>query len=393
MKTRKSVVLSFVATLVLSVALGFSFGGSARPAYSQSTPVTDPQTEILQRVYAKVNPSVVTIDVRIPATGATTLPVNPQQPNPRRTQPQNPNYDYAAGSGWVYDSNGHLVTNAHVVTGADQITLTFSDGTQFRAKVVGIDPDSDLAVIQAQGDISKYAPLTLADSDKVQVGERAIAIGNPFQNAGTLTHGIVSAVGRSVQGNAANYVIPNAIQTDAAINPGNSGGPLLNANGELIGVNQQIAAEVRQSSGVSFAIPSNLVKIVAEALIKDGKMAHSYLGVSGGTVTLDLIEAVKLPAGTHGAYVNSVVANGPAAKSGLRAGSQTAEVNGAQYSLGGDVITAVDGNPVRSFDDLTGYLFLKTAPGQQITLTVLRDGSSVDVKVTLGARPSTTTTQ
>jgi 2-alkenal reductase len=406
-KISQPITRAIAGALLTGAVIGFGLGGAAVPAYSvnasantltvnsalvqAATPSADPQTDILEAIYAKVNPSVVSITVRLPASATTNAnPTIPQRPNrnPNNTNPAPQAYQYAAGSGWVYDGSGHIVTNAHVVEGADQITITFSDGNQFRATVVGIDPDSDLAVIKATGDISKYPPLTLADSDKVQVGERAIAIGNPFEQSGTMTHGIVSAVGRSVSGSAANYVIPNAIQTDAAINPGNSGGPLLNAAGEVIGVNQQIAAEVRQSSGVSFAIPANLVKKVATALIANGSIAHSYLGISGGTVNIDLVEALKLPANTHGAYVGTVVAGGPAAKAGVVASAQTTNAN---VPVGGDIITAVDGQAVRSFDDLTGYLYMKTEPGQTITLSILRDGKQLELKVTLAARPKAQT--
>jgi 2-alkenal reductase len=391
----KQTIVTLLAALLIGTGFGASFTSFTTQAATtnaplvQTTPVAtsdDLQTQILHAVYAKVNPSVVSITVRVPASASATIPIVPRRNG--QTQPQQQQYQYAAGSGWVYDSNGHIVTNAHVVQDADQVTVTFSDGAQFRATIVGIDADSDLAVIKVEGDASKYAPLTLADSDKVQIGDRAIAIGNPFERAGTLTHGIVSATGRSVQGAAGNYVIPNAIQTDAAINPGNSGGPLLNANGEVIGVNQQIAAEVRQASGVAFAIPSNLVKTVADTLIKDGKITHSYLGIGGGTVTLDIIEAMKLPNTTRGAYVNQVTANSPAAKAGLRAGTVTENTDAGSVLLGGDIIIKVDDQAVRSFEDLTGYLYMKTMPGQTVKLTVLRDGKETVLSVTLAARPA-----
>lgn len=387
----KQATATVLAALIIGTGVGASFTSVTTQA-AQATPPApittsdDLQTQILHAVYAKVNPSVVSIVVRIPATASATVPIVPRRNG--QQQPQQQQYQYAAGSGWVYDNQGHIVTNAHVVDGANQVTVTFSDGAQYRVKVVGVDADSDLAVLQVEGDVSKYPALTLADSDKVQVGDRAIAIGNPFERAGTLTHGIVSATGRSVQGNTGNYVIPNAIQTDAAINPGNSGGPLLNALGEVIGVNQQIAAEVRQASGVAFAIPSNLVKTVADKLIKDGKIEHSYLGIGGGTVTLDIIEAMKLPNTTRGAYVNQVTADSPAAKAGLRAGTVTQDTDSGALLIGGDIITKVNDQVVRSFEDLTGYLYMKTTPGQSVELTILRDGKESTISVTLAARPT-----
>lgn len=290
----------------------------------------------------------------------------------------------------MYDAAGHIVTNAHVVQGTDQVEVTFADGVTMHASIVGIDVDADLAVIKAQGDTSKYAPVSLANSDALQVGDRAIAIGNPFENAGTMTQGIVSGLHRPVQGLNQNYTIPDAIQTDAAINPGNSGGPLLNDQGQVIGVNEQIASDVRQSSGVSFSIPSNLVKLVADALIKDGKIEHTYLGIGGGSLTLDVNEALKIAANTQGAFVTQVQPGSPAAQAGLRAGTQTAIIQGQQVVIGGDIIVAVDKQPVHQFEDLTAYLFTKTHVGQVVTLTIIRGGKQMDVQVTLAARPAAT---
>jgi S1-C subfamily serine protease len=347
--------------------------------------VKDPQTEILHNVYQKVNPSVVSITVRVPANNITMgSPFAPQGNTP---------YAYAAGSGFVYDKQGHIVTNAHVVDGANSIVLTFSDGTMLRAKLVGMDRDSDLAVLKAQGDMSSYQPVPLADSDTVRVGDLAIAIGNPFEQAGTMTRGIVSGLHRPVRAlsqtadGSGVYTIPDAIQTDTAINPGNSGGPLLNANGEVIGVNQQIESQIRQSSGVGFAIPSNIVRLVADALINDGKIEHPWLGIAGTTLSLDLREAMRLPDNARGVYVSDMQSDGPAFKAGLQAGGKTIRVDGQNLTIGGDVITAVDSHPVKTFEDLTSYLFIKTRVGQTVTLTILRDGKTQDIKVQLAARP------
>jgi S1-C subfamily serine protease len=335
-----------------------------------TTPV-DPETQILRDVYNRVNPSVVSITVRM-ANNATapTSPFGQQGLQP---------YAYAAGSGFMYDTAGHIVTNAHV--------------TMMHAKLTGMDRDSDIAVIQAQGDTSHYQPVPLANSDEVQVGDLAIAIGNPFEQSGTMTRGIISGLHRPVDaltqapnGNGS-YTIPDAIQTDAAINPGNSGGPLLNADGQVIGVNEQIESQVRQSSGVSFAIPSNIVKLSADALIKDGKIDHSWLGIAGTTLTLDLNEALQLPSETHGVYVSDVQADSPASQAGLVAGNRTIQYQGQQLAAGGDVIIAIDKQTVKTFEDLTSYLFLHTQVGQKVTLTVLRNGKQQDLSVTLAARP------
>jgi len=387
------------AAIVLAATLGTAVGYSAatplQTVHGQTAVVADNETDLLRQLYERVSPSVVSINVRLPQT-ANSNGVTPNQRGGQGNGQANPGaYAYAAGSGFVYDNQGHLVTNAHVVEGADRIEITFPDGTQMHATVVGIDPDSDLAVIKADGDISKYTPLPLANSDELKVGDRAIAIGNPFEQAGTMTQGIVSGLKRSVSGlgdagQGQSYLIPNAIQTDAALNPGNSGGPLLNNNGAVIGVNEQIASEVRQSSGVSFAIPSNLVKQVAEVLIKDGKISHPWLGIISGSLSLDMTEALKLPANTHGAYVMTVSPGSPAEQAGLKGAQSSRQTVAADPSVvpaGGDVIVAIDKQPVKTFDDVLAYVFDNTKVGQQITITVLRDGKQTDLQLTLGARP------
>jgi serine protease Do len=379
----KQAGVTALITLVLGIGIGFGVAAPLHPVYSQQSVVADSETDLLRDLYARVNPSVVSIDVRI-STGDSPLTQSGQQGAPAQ---------FAAGSGWIYDNQGHIVTNAHVVQGADRVEVTYADGTQLRATVVGIDPDSDLAVIKPDGDASKYKPLELADSEKLAVGDRAIAIGNPFERAGTMTQGIVSGLHRSVAGlsqttSGGSYTIPDAVQTDAALNPGNSGGPLLNNLGQVIGVNEQIESSVRQSSGVSFAIPSNLVKQVADTLIKDGKIEHSWLGISGTSLTLDVTDALGLPANTHGAYVSGVQAGSPAANAGLKGANSTTRGNANSVPTGGDVIVAVDQQPVQHFDDLTAYLFTKTKPGQTVTLTVLRNGKQEKLQVTLGTRPA-----
>lgn len=376
----KAALLPSMAALVFGAAVGFGAAGTTHTVQGQSA--VDQITQELHDVYTKANPSVVTLNVRMPASASGFNGFN----TPNQGQGA---YQYAAGSGFLFDTKGDIVTNAHVVDGTDQIEITFSDDTMMYGKVVGVDDDSDIAVVKAQGDTSKYAPLTLANSDALQVGDRAIAIGNPFENSGTMTQGIVSGMNRLVQG-LGQYSIPDAIQTDAAINPGNSGGPLLNVDGQVIGVNEQIASQVRQSSGVSFAIPSNIVKMVADALIANGSMQHTYLGVTGSTTTLETNQAMNLPANTHGALITSVQRNSPASKAGLHGGnaSNTVSVEGQDTPVGGDIVTAIDGHPIAHFEDLTAYLFTKTTVGQTITLTVLRNGSQQDVKVTLSARPA-----
>ncbi len=374
-------LVSSVTALILGIAIGFGgFGlaATSRPVQGQQN-VLDSEAQAYRDLYAQANPSVVSINVRIPASASGTTSLQNQKGSA---------YSYAAGSGFVYDTAGHIVTNAHVTDGADQIEITFSDNTTMYATLVGSDGDSDVAVIKASSNTSKYAPLPLGDSDTLKIGDRAMAIGNPFENSGTMTQGIISGLHRVVQGLVQNYTIPDAIQTDAAINPGNSGGPLLNAQGQVIGINEQIASQVRQSSGVSFAIPSNLVKLVADGLIKDGKVQHSYLGIAGGSTSLETNDAMKLDANTHGALVETVQPRGPAAKAGLKGGTSSIDYQGQPVKVGGDVITAIDGHPVTGFSDLTAYLFTKTTPGQTITLTILRSGAEQKIQVTLDSRPS-----
>ena len=371
---------------VVIFALGLSFGVSVlspvRLVNSQNT--VDAETELLHSIYNRVNKSVVSIQVRIPAQALPNTPDNSNQGGQ--------NFQYAAGSGWMYDTAGHIITNAHVIDQTDRVEVTFSDDIIMRAKVIGEDIDSDIAVLKVDGNVSAYPPLTVANSDAIVVGDRAIAIGNPFERAGTMTHGIVSGVHRAVTGlrrptSSGNYTIPDAVQTDAALNPGNSGGPLLNGSGEVIGVNEQIASDVRQSSGVSFAIPSNLTKIVADVLIQNGKIVHTYMGITGTSLDLDYNDALNLPENTRGAYVLDLAAGGPADQAGIKAGTRTVSIDGVDVPVGGDVIVAIDKTPVHHFDDITSYLFTHTTVGQTITVTVLRDGKQQDIPVKLTARP------
>ncbi|MCC7448177.1 MAG: trypsin-like peptidase domain-containing protein [Anaerolineae bacterium] len=356
-------------------------GGTTGQQAGQPANTTVSATTLLMRdLYSRANPSVVSIRVRIPAGNRPIVGDNGQGGQ----------FQMAAGSGFVFDNQGNIVTNAHVVQGADRVEVTFSDGNIMSATIKGIDLDSDLAVIQVQGDFSKYAALPLGDSDAVQVGDVVIAIGNPFEQAGTMTHGIISALNRTVQGlrtsGTGAFSIPGAIQTDAPLNPGNSGGPLINEFGQVIGVNEQIEAPAGQSSGISFAIPVNIVKKVAPALISNGKVDHPYVGISSTSLGLDLNQQLNLPANTRGALITSVSPNSPAAKAGLKAANVSQ--NSGTIS-GGDVIVAVDKQPVQSSDDLISYLFNKTNVGQTVTLTVLRGGQQQDVQVTLAARPTT----
>lgn len=348
----------------------------------------------LENIYTTVSPSVVNIRVvqQVSASNGDTtqIPGFPFFSLPQEQQPQQ-QYQSALGSGFVWDQQGHIVTNNHVVAGADKIEVTFSDGAIVPATLVGADPDSDLAVLKVDVSADQLHPVQMADSSAVKVGELAIAIGNPFGLEGTMTTGIISAVGRSLPSDEAavqSYTIPDIIQTDAPINPGNSGGVLIDAQGQVLGVTSAIESPVRASSGVGFAIPSAIVQNVVPALIKEGKYVHTWLGISGTTLVPDLAKAMNLDAGQRGALIEEVMPSSPAEKAGLRGSSQQVRIDGQNATVGGDVITAIDGQQVLQMDDLIAYLARSTKVDQKVTLSLLRDGKQKTLDVSLAARPS-----
>ncbi len=342
----------------------------------------------LENVYVQASPSVVSIRTRTLAAqqfgGFGTLP-----------EQDTPQYAEGLGSGFVWDTQGHIVTNNHVVDGAERLTVIFSDGLSLPAEVVGRDPESDLAVVKVDPTGIDLKPVNVGDSTAVRVGQFAVAIGNPFGLDTTMTFGIVSALGRTLpvsdgtMMSTTRYTIPDIIQTDAPVNPGNSGGVLLDLQGRLIGVPTAIESSTRSSAGVGFAVPSVIVQKVVPELISNGSFAHPFLGVSGTTLTSELAAAMDLPATQRGALVVDVTNNGPADKAGLRGSAKQVELDGQQVPVGGDVIIAVDGQPVRDFEDVTTYLARNGRVGQDITLTVLREGEETTVTVMLAARPST----
>jgi 2-alkenal reductase len=344
---------------------------------------TDYETAVLENIYNQVNPSVVNVTVLGRGDGLLPEEIRPPDLDPDSLLP------YSSGSGFVWDAAGHIVTNNHVVEGADEVQVTFSDGTLALAEVIGADPDSDLAVLRIDPEGYSLTPVRLGRMEDVHVGMRVAAIGNPFGLEGTLTSGIVSAIGRSIPARV-NYSIPDSIQTDTAINPGNSGGPLLNEQGEVIGVNAQIRSEVRSNSGVGFAIPVNVVERVVPALIENGVFAHSYMGVSGRTISPICADEQGLPKDIRGALVLEVLPDTPAERAGLAAGSRELESRYPSICpdvAGGDLIIAVDGEPVTKFDDVLAYLQRNTSPGDTITLTIWREGEALDLDLTLAARP------
>ena len=292
------------------------------------------------------------------------------------------------GSGFLYDGQGRIVTNNHVVENATRVEVTFSDGTTQEARILGADPDSDLAVLEVDIAPTELQPLLLGDSGALQVGQTVAAIGNPFGLEGTLTTGIVSSLGRVVPSGLSQFSIPQVIQTDAAINPGNSGGPLLNLKGEVVGVNTQILTGdgSRANSGVGFAVPANIIQKVVPGLIDSGTYTWPWLGVRGGTVSPTIAKANDIDE-SRGAYIAEVLPDGPAEKAGLRGAQREVEMDGLPVPVGGDIVSAVDGQVIGSFDDLLEYITLRSEVGQTVMLTIIRDGRERTLEVTLEARP------
>ena len=344
-------------SVALLVICAFWLGLIVAPA-ENATAQLDAPTELeasYMQIYETVAPSVVAISVdqRL---------VDIWQP-------------WSTGSGFVIDHAGHVVTNYHVVEGGDRIVINFYDGTITYATLVGFDAASDIALLKVDLPMEKLHPVTFADSGQTTVGQMTLALGSPFGQNWTLTNGIVSAVNRTITG-FTQFEVGAVIQTDAAINPGNSGGPLLNLRGEVIGLNAQIVSQQPSNSGISFAIPSNLVRRVVRELIETGTVSYSYLGINGVDVTIDHIEAYNLPNDIGGIAITSVSTDGPAALGGL--------LNDTETSI--DIVTMLDGQRVTGFDMLVGYLASNTRPGDVIVMRVYRDGHYRDVEIVLGTR-------
>ena len=355
--------LAFLVMSVLALLLL-----AAWPISPASAQINDAQITVsapdYSDIYNQVAPSVVSISV-VKGQGA------------------------GGGTGFVLDTAGHIATNHHVVAGAQRIEVQFFDGTLARASIIGLDPDSDLAVIQVENvPAERLFPVTFGDSGALEVGEPVLAIGSPFGERWTLTSGIVSALERTIR-SMGEFSIGGVIQTDAAINPGNSGGPLLNIYGEVIGVNSQIVSASGSSAGIGFAVPGNLTQRNTQMLISQGQVAYSFLGINGSNVSLELIEALGLPNNTQGVVVSGITPGGPAARAGL----QPLEVRQAANSgivtpTQVDIITAVDGRPLSGMDALISYLAQQTQPGDTVMLTVLRNGEqTLTLSATLTPRP------
>lgn len=290
-----------------------------------------------------------------------------------------------SGSGFVWDEEGHIVTNYHVIQGANNLVVKFFNGREYRADIVAFDPAADLAVIKLIDVEHDLVSIAIGNSSELRAGQTAIALGNPFGEEFTMTTGIVSAVTRTLDSGFSSYSIPSVVQTDAAINPGNSGGPLLDMNGAVIGVNTQIKSDSNQSSGVGFAVPVDLVKRVVPSLIEFGVHTYSLMGISGNEVNLSLRENVGLPGDIVGAYVSRVEQDGPADLAGIRGDTGT-QFTGLNFD--GDVIVSINSIPMKSMDDLIGYLALNTAPGDEIVVGIFRDGVETAIPMILGSRPT-----
>lgn len=329
------------------------------------------EDEVLTSVYQRASPAVVYIEAIASGEGGEAL--------------------IASGSGFVIDPEGHIVTNAHVIEQADYLQVSFADGTVTRAEVLGKDPYSDLAVMRVDIPQAQLWPLELGDSDTLRVGQRVIAIGNPFGLEGTMTVGIISALGRSlpaqVLAGEGYFSNPDIIQTDATINPGNSGGPLLDLHGRVIGVNTAIRSDTGVNAGVGFAVPVNTLKRVVPHLIEEGTYHYPYLGITSDTrfTVAELAEPLGLPV-TYGVLISGVQPGTGAARAGLRGGDHEVEVRGTAVRAGGDIIVAINGYRLRSFDDLVAYLVRETEVGQEVTLTIIRNGELMEVPVVLGER-------
>ena len=382
MKPRTTRTLTVTGALVAAAAIGAGGGAATFAALGSE----DGPTVVRQVTVKSSEPAASTSEslsvsqiyeqaykgvVEITATSSQSSPTGGEQEQ------------QGQGSGFVYDSDGHIVTNDHVVEGAQSVSVRFWDGSTYDATVVGTDPSTDLAVIRVDAPASKLVTLEVGDSTQLTVGESVVAMGSPFGLEETVTSGIVSALNRQMT-SPNNFTINNSIQTDAAINHGNSGGPLLNAAGQVIGVNTQIRSDSGGSDGIGFAIPSSTVSTIVPQIISSGSVEHAYLGVGVASIPSTVADEIGLPAGVE---VTEVRQGTPAADAGLKAATGSATVDGQSYPTGGDVITAVDGKAITDGAALQSAIDAKK-PGDSVSITYSRNGKSTTVQVSLGTRPS-----
>ncbi len=324
----------------------------------------------LNTIYSTSLPSIVHIKVR------QTVPGFFQ--NQERT---------GEGSGFIWDTEGNIVTNYHVVASASIVDVEFADGSQYPASVIGLDPNSDLAIIKVNPNGKILTALNLGDSTNVKVGNHTIVIGSPFGQEFSMSSGIVSAIKRTVPSQNTMFSIPNVIQTDAAINPGNSGGPLMDIDGNVIGINSQIISRSGGNQGIGFAIPINSVKKIIPTLIKGEKFEYPYIGITGMDLNTNLKKALEIDSEIKGVMIVDVVKGSPADLGGLLGYTGTVSDNDNSYPSGGDILTAINSIPIKSMSDLLTLLFSDYSPGDSVTFTILRDSSSFDLDITLISRP------
>ena len=335
---------------------------------------------LLNDIFNKVKDSVVQISTEYQPTDA---------PNGSYDSTGNSPYAMKFGSGFVYDKSGTIITNYHVVSSATNIIVTFNDGNSYTAKVVGVDPYGDISILKLDNPVDeKLIPVTLSNSSSLKVGDPVLAIGNPYGLDNTLTFGIVSQIGRLLPNSDLGYSIPNVIQTDAAINPGNSGGPLIDLDGNVVGMNTAIFSNTGAYTGVGFAIPSNDIIRIIPPLIKTGTYQHPWLGISGSKLSPTLAEMFGLPLNYKGVLIEDVVQNGPADKAGLKGMLIQGNRFGEQQILDKDIIIAIDNNPVSRIDDIISYLDINKKVGDKVDLTVNRNGQTINLVATLEARPN-----
>jgi len=365
---------------VLPVAQNVSNGDLSNSSQTSNLSTGNPANS-LGKVFNKVQGSVVQITSKV----STGFQLNGEAVQQSRL-----------GSGFVYDTQGHIVTNYHVVSGSETVDVTFIDGNTYTAKVVGSDKDSDLAVLLITDDFSgeNLVPIPIADSSTLNVGDQVIAIGNPFGLSDTLTTGVVSQIGRLLPEEQGGFSIPNTIQTDAAINPGNSGGPLLNINGEVIGINTAISSSTGTYSGVGFAIPSKSITRIIPSLLKSGTYSHPWLGISGANLTPDMEKNLGLPRNYKGVLVVDVAQGGPAEKAKIQPANveQSGGTFGSTTRLtGGEIITMLDGHSVKRMEDIIGYLEESKSVGDSVKLTIVKNdnlSSPFTLSCVLEKRPS-----
>jgi S1-C subfamily serine protease len=381
-------IVAVVGLVAIATGLVSSGGGSTTTVESPlSAPVVSKSSEgesgnTVNQIYKADGNGVAFVESQLGPSETEASPFNPFG------EPEESGGGTATGSGFVIDSEGHILTNNHVVENAEKVTVKLGESDTVRtAEVVGTDPSSDLALLKVHAPANELHVLRLGDSSKVEVGDPVVAIGNPFGLDRTVTSGIVSALQRQIQA-PDGFSISNVIQTDAAINPGNSGGPLINAEGEVIGINSQIetgGSGANGNLGIGFAIPINTAKSEIQSLINKGEVEHAYLGISGGDITPELAQDLNLPV-KEGVIVQEVVKGGPSDKAGIRGSTKKATIEGVEIGLGGDIITEINGQKITSMEEIV-TLVEEAKPGDEFEMTLLRGGQEKKATVTLGTRP------